>query len=274
MSFYATKADIQRTKDLLLRQPDMFVSEVLYSGVGVIAVSSNDVTLTPATTPGLTPSALISAVGRNIEVVDSAGICYVGKIKANDADSVTFDATLARKTTTGAIGVASDWTIAGSVGFFVMTPHASYEWGDYFGIVKEPDVSWAEENATVEDIDGLIAEGLIKIEMDITGQNKNCVNGDVLKSVLNLTAQGAQSGNVEFHGGFRPAPRPKFRVTFFGLTDDSKDFMMQFFLGKLRSEGSFTPTGEDYAQLGWGFKPQADALRNEKVNAYRFQIAT
>ncbi len=155
-----------------------------------------------------------------------------------------------------------------------MTPHASALWGDYFGIVKEPEMTWAEEYATVEDIDGLIAEGLIKVEMDITGQNKNCVNGDVLKAVLNLTAQGAQSGNVEMHGGFRPDSRPKFRTTFIGKTDDNKDFILQYFTGKMRSEGGFAPTGEDYAQLGWGFKPQADQLRDEKVNAYRIVIDT
>jgi hypothetical protein len=153
-----------------------------------------------------------------------------------------------------------------------MTPHQSALWGDYFGVVKEPDMSQAEEYATVEDVDGIIAEGLIKVELDITGQNKNVINGDVLKAVLNMTAQGAQSGNVELHAGFRPDARAKFRTTYIGITQAKKDFIIQYFYGKLRAEGSLAPSGEEYAQLGWGYKPQADFLRNKKVNAYRWKI--
>ena len=274
MSFYTDKTSLQKGKDLLLQQPDMYVSEQLYSGLGVISIASDDVTLTPATSPDYTPSVFISAVGRNLEVQDSAGICYVGKVKTNDGDSITFDATLTRKTTNGDLGAATSWTALGSVNFRVFTAHATALWGDYFGIVKEPEMTWTEELAVVEDVDGVIAEGLIKVEMDVTGQNKNVTNGDVLKAVLNMTAQGAQSGNVEVHGGFRPSARPKFRVTFIGETDDSKDFLMQYFLGKMRAEGSFAPNGEDYAQIGWGFKPQADSLRASGVNGFRIQVAT
>ena len=65
MAFYTTKQDLQRSKDLLLRQPDMYVSEIKYSGSGVAGKSGNDITLTPATSPAWTINEFQSAVGLN-----------------------------------------------------------------------------------------------------------------------------------------------------------------------------------------------------------------
>jgi len=271
--FYTTKADINREKELLLRQPDSYLSRIDYEGQGVISKVGNDITLTPVISPTFVTNAYQSAVGLNLICQNSAGDCVIGKIKSNSVTAIVFDSTLSRKTKDGVIGAPADWTTGGTVNFYVMTPHATYLWGDYFGVVKEPDISFEEEYASVEDsVDGIIAEGLIRVNLDVTGQNKNITNSDVLTSVLNLTPQGSQSGSYELHGGFRPAARKKFRITFAGKTDDEKDFLLQYFKCKFRAEGSISPNGEDYAQVGWGLKPYRDSLRNEAVNAYMIKI--
>ena len=280
MAFYTTKQDIQKAKDLLLRQPDMFVSLVVYEGKGIAAVSGDDVTITPTVSPGWVSAAYVSTVGINFVIKDDNGGVVEGLVKSNTASEVVFDATLARQVNniddtpeTPKASAGSDFTAGVEYDFQVMSPQTEYEYGDYFGIVKEPAFGNEEEMAQLEDpVEGLIAEGLIKVNMSITGVNYNVVNGDVLKAVRNMVEVGSQTTYTQLHGGFRPAVRSKYRVTFFGKTDDDKDFEMRYFLGKFRAEGELAPNGTEYTSLGWGFTPYADPLILQDRTAYKITV--
>jgi len=283
--FYASKEDVRKAKELLLRQPDMFVSMVLYEGSGVAAISSNDVTITPATSPGWVTNALQSTVCINLvikmdkERVDDEGRTvnhiFEVKVKNNDANSLTFDATLGvdQDDVDDSAGAGTDWTVGETYDFYVMSPNTEYAYGDYFGIVREPAISEEEEMAELVDpVDGLIAEGLIGKTIMISGNNYNVVNNDVLKAIKNLTEVGSQTTAYQMYGGFRPAVRKKFRVAFFGKTDDDKDFALRYFQGKFRHTGELSPNGTEYAFMPWEFRPYADPLRGKDRNAYKTTI--
>lgn len=271
--FYTTKQDLKRAEEVLLRKPDMYMSKYLYIGSGVAAVTGDDVTLTPAVSPGFVVDDLISAAGINLYCQDKSGNVVIGKVSDNDADSVTFDASAAIKESDGSAAAGTDFIIGNTYYFYVLTPHASQAWGDYFGIVKNPDFSQEDEMATLEETEeGVIAEGLIRVNMSITGENYNVGNADVQQAIRNTTTIGDQTSYYEMNGGFRPAARPYWRATWLGYLDNGKAFIMQYFRGRLHQEGSFNPTGEEYTPFNWVLNPQGDPLRDKAVNAYKIKI--
>lgn len=271
--FFTNMNDINKQKQCLLEKPDVYMSQILYSGQGVISVSVNDITLTPAVSPAFTPDELISTVGLNLIVHDDDGNVFIGKVTDNAAVSITFLSTAMVKESDDSAGAATDWTAAGTVSFYVLEPSAVNKYGNYFGVTKNPSMTIEDEMAMLEDqSQGIIAEGLIRVNMDVTGENYNCTNPDVLQAVRNMSLIGAQTTQSQLAGGFRPNAAPLYRLTFIGKQQDGNDFFMQYFMGRLRQEGEFNPTGEEYANIGWGFRPLADPLRPKQTNAYKIMI--
>ena len=110
MGFFPSTASTSLKTTLVLKDVEIFLQQYEYVGSGVCSIATNDITLTPATSPSFTVDALISTQPTNNVVVADGSKVLEGKVSDNDADSVTFDATATVDYSDGSAGAATDFT--------------------------------------------------------------------------------------------------------------------------------------------------------------------
>jgi hypothetical protein len=268
MSFYTSEADATLKQEMVLKDVDLFISKFEYEGSGVESESSNDITLTPATSPSWSSNAYQSTTGLNLVVKADSSKVFIGKVKSNSATAVTFDATLMTNIADGTAGTASDWAVASSYDFYILTANSSYAHGDYFGFCREVKLNVTED--IVEYKKGVPRESIVEdtLEMmyQLSGSNAN-FGEDVLKSVLNLGQYGSQTSQFEVHGGFTPATRSYYRITLVGKNRNDKDMTVQLFKGQFRFSGDIDFGAEEYKALPFTYVVKKDAIRPDAYNA-------
>jgi len=272
--FFGTKSDPQCAKDMLLKQPDLFIQQQKYSGSGVAGIATNDVTLTPAVSPAWTIDEHKSAVGYNIVVQANSGEVFEGPVKSNAATSVTFDATAMKSLKDGTAGAGTDFTTATLYYFYILQPHATYQHGDWFGYAREIEVIGEEE--TAEFVYGIpeqsIREDLLRAKYSVKGKNFDCMNEDVFNAVFNSVQKGSQTSQWEQHIGFSPASRKWYRITMIGTNVHDKEMMIQFWFGQFKLEGSYALSGREHKGLGFVINAKQDSLQPGAEDVGRMRV--
>jgi len=272
--FFGTRSDPQGAKDLLLKQPDIFIQRQNYSGAGVAAIATNDVTLTPATSPAWTIDEHKSVAGYNMIVQANNGEVFEGPVKSNAATAVTFDATAMKSLKDGTVGAATDFTVATLYYFYILQPHATYQHGDWFGYAREIEVMAEEE--TAEFVYGIpeqsIREDLLRMKYSVKGKNFDVMNEDVFAAVFNSAQKGSQTSQWEQHLGFSPASRKWYRITMIGQNVNDKECMIQFWLGQFKLEGALALSGREHKGLGFVVNVKQDSLHVGTQDAGRMRV--
>jgi hypothetical protein len=274
MAFYATKNSTALENEQILQDVLVHLQKFEYVGSGVCGISTNDVTLTPATSPVWTVDAYKSAKANNIVVVANSGKVLEGKVKSNIATAVTFDSTATKDYADGTAGAATDFTALSTYNFYILTASDDYEFGDYFGWTGDVTINMEEEFAEFKQ--GVPRElknqCLLERSINVTGTNFNPANDDVASTILGMEARGLQTGQTEYQTGFNPAARAKYRITLVGNSGcgaGGKEIIYQLYKGKIRQEGAINMSEEGYKAFGWNYVVEADNLRPSGYNAMR-----
>lgn len=274
MAFYASKNSSSLATDQVLQDVYVYLQKFEYIGSGVASISTDDITLTPSTSPSWTVDEWISTVADNVVVVADGSKVLEGPVSDNDATSLTFDATTMKDYSDGSAGDATDFTDTNTYDFYLLTASDIYKFGDYFGWTSEVTINSEEEFAEFKQgvPRQLKNQCLLERSLNVTGSNFNPANDDVASAIFNMTLRGDQTGQTEYQSGFNPAGRPKYRMTLVGASGcgaEGSEISFQFYQGKIRQEGGVSLSEEGFKSLGWSYVAEGDALRPEAYDAYR-----
>lgn len=273
MAFYTAESDSTLQDNFIVKDADVYIMKVEAEGTGVESEASNDITLTPATSPAWSSNAYQSTVGKNLVVTaDSSGL-FFGPVKSNSTTALVFDATTMTDVSDGTAGAATDWGVGTTYSFRIYTADSTYAWGAYFGHCRDISVAFTEDRLEFEK--GIpkesIVEDLLKFQVDVNGTNFT-PNKDVFRAVLNGVSYGSQTSQNETHFGFAPAVRSYYMVTLIGQNRSGKEMMWQFFKGQFRINGELNLSAEEYKGLAWTLAVKKDNLRGDARNAFRLVI--
>ncbi len=274
MAFYTSPTSTSLKQTQILKDVSVFIQKFESEQTGVASISTNDITLTPATSPAYTVDALISTVATNVVVVADGTKVLEGLVDDNDAVSITFDATTTNDYADGSAGAASDFTSTNSYDFYVLTPSSvsGATYGDFFGWTEEVTITNEEEFAEFKNgvPRSLKNQCLLERTVSVTGTNANFSNLDVVSAIWNMETRGDQSGQVELQTGFDPADRPPYRITLVGEDKNGQVMVYQFFRGKIRPEGGLNLSEEGFKMVGWNHVVESDNLRPAAYDAFRW----
>jgi hypothetical protein len=275
MAFYATENSSNLNKEQILKDVNMFIQKFEYSGEGVAGIATNDITLTPVTSPAFTVDALISTTAKNVLVAADSSVVLEGSISDNDANSITFDATATTDISDGTAGAAADFTATNTYSFYALTPSSEYVYGDFFGWTNEVTINIEEEYAEYKNNVPRVLrnEGLLERVISVTGSHANLSNTDVVKALFNMTEYGSQTSQTELHTGFDPAARSFYQITLVGENINGQQMVYQFFKNKIRTEGG-VPLGEEgFKVSSFTFMNHSDTLRPAAYDSFRYILA-
>ena len=274
MAFYTSPNSTSLKNTQILKDVNVFIQKFESEETGVASISVDDITLTPAVSPAYTVDALISTVANNVVVVADGSKVLEGLVDDNDAVSITFDATTTADYADGTAGAASDFTVATSYDYYVLTPSivSGATYGDFFGWTEEVTITNEEEFAEFKNgvPRQLKNQCLLERTLSVTGVNANFSNLDVVAAIWNMETRGLQTGQVELQTGFDPADRSPYRITLVGEDKNGQSMVYQFFRGKLRPEGGLNLSEEGFKMAGWNHVVESDNLRPAAFDAFRW----
>jgi len=262
MAFYTGKNDTNLNKDFMLNQPDIYISKFEYEGSGVYAENSGAFdSLTPATSPSWTINDYASTVGLNLEVVDDNGKLAYGKISANAADSITFDA---ESLVLDEDGTSSPTFTDGSTyNFRILTASSSYKYGDFFGYVSELSVSMEQETAEYKQ--GIprkkIVEDLLENMSTISGSVSSFQGEDILKAVFGMNEFGSQTSQFELGFGSGTFNSSGYRIALVGKDRVGRETVWLVHRGQFKSTGEVNFSDEGYKTIPFELSVFSDNLR-------------
>ena len=94
LSYYTSLSDINLAKEVIAKQPDMYIQKREYSCSGTyIADTGGAGGIQVTTSPGWTTDEFASTVADNLLILDDNNVVATGKITGNSDDTIFFDAT-------------------------------------------------------------------------------------------------------------------------------------------------------------------------------------
>lgn len=134
-NWYLTPQDSDLSKDILFRSPNLYFSRWEYEGSGVYALATTK--FTPAVSPAWVIDSLKSLTKKNLYFVDDDGYLCSVAVDSNAATYLVFTPANAKRVADGTTLAAL--TDTATYQFYVLTPHATDENGEYAGysIIKD-----------------------------------------------------------------------------------------------------------------------------------------
>ncbi len=217
-TFYTGIGDVNLAKDVIAKQPDLYIQKYEYIGSGVGADATLDFELTPAVSPAWTVNEFASTVAKNILIVDSNGKVCAVKCKSNTASKIVFvkaDALLEEDVTT-----AGTFTTTNTFQFYVLSPSSvtGNTYGNFAGFVEGLELTMNEEWMSYKYgmPKKLMFKDLAERAGALNGGTVNFTNEDMLSSVLNASSYGLQTSQFSFGIGSDPVTSNYYRLTFMG----------------------------------------------------------
>lgn len=270
--FYTSKQDSNLTKDMVLNEPDLFISKILFEGTGVYAEGSGATdTLTPAVSPAWTINEFASTVGINLEVVDQNGKLAYGKIISNTATSITFDREELDLDEDGA--TSPTLTDTNVYTFRILSPSSVYKYGDFFGYVNDLSLGFEQEKAEYKKgiPRELIVEDLIENINTLTGTVSTIANEDILAAIFGADAFGLQTGQFELGFGSQSFSSSFYRAVLAGKDRTGRSMIFICHKIKFSANGELSFSEEDFKSLPFTASVFVDTLR-ENPNANKIRI--
>jgi hypothetical protein len=276
LSYYTGINDIDIAKEVIAKNPDIYIQKREYGGTGVYAIESTGggtSTLTPATSPGWTVNEFASTVANNLLVQDDNGVVTGGKIIGNDADSIFFDESALVLESDGT--TAATLTAGNSYTFRVYSPSSTTgnTYGPFFGLIEGAELNITDTFMKYKYSvpKKLLFKDLEEREANITGGQVNFSGTDVAKTLMGAVEYGSQTGQTSLAVGSEPDTNLFYRPTFVG-----EDRSNRVWAVRLR-EVQFEITGNQFgkAESGHFMAPfTADLIADTlyPVNADLMQI--
>jgi hypothetical protein len=223
-TYYDGLGDVDLAKDVIARNPDIYIQKYEYVGSGVLGGdTAGDLTLTPATSPVWVADELISTVARNLIIVDDNEKAATAKITDNDAASVTF-AMADTKLEEDGVTIA-DVNIGSTYNMYVLTPSSvsTRPYGPFWGYVEGAELQLNDEfkKFYYSSPQQLKFKDMNKREGVITGGHVNFTNENIMKDLFGGVAYGNQTSQYSIGIGSVPSTSNYFRLTF--KTTDRED---------------------------------------------------
>ena len=239
-TYYSGLNDTNLAKDVLAKEPDLYIQKREYSNTGVYAIETGGTsTLTPTVSPAWTIDEFASTVADNLSVYDGNSVVAVGKITSNTAEAITFDeAALVLESD----GVTAATLVPGTAySFKVYTPSSvsGNTYGPYFGLVEGAELNINDTFMKFKKgvPKKLLFKDLEEREGQITGGQVNFTNKEVAETILGATEYGSQTGQESIAIGSNPDTDLYYRLTF--VTTDRNN---RIWIAKAR-ETQFEITG-------------------------------
>lgn len=273
MAFYQNTSDTNLDKDLLLKQPDIFIMKHEWEGSGTFTLSTagND-SFAPTVNPSWTTNAYVSTVGLNIMIVDDNNKLAVGKVISNTSNTVTFqaaDMTLISDGTT-----APTLTAGGTYTVRILTGSSKYAYGDFMGYSSEITIATESQIAEFKYSipRQLIRQDLLENVEALNFKLFNVNNSDIIKAVFGMGVYGSQTGQTELHRGTASFNTSKYQLTLNVQDVNNKTTLYQFFRTQLKNNGEISIAGEEYKAYSITAPLFRDTLRdNTSVDAWMWR---
>ena len=233
-NLYLNKQVAALGQDIIFQSFDMYGAKYEYEGTGVYTLASTK--LTPATSPAWTINDYQSTVKKNLFVVDNAGdLCSVA-VTSNTATDVTFTPASLKKvkdqTTAGVLTDAATYT------FFILTPSAVTDYGEYFGYSK-----LGEYNPNVNKVPLITGVPEVKVRTDIGGIQptmKGIIQNMGIKqykNIMQMINYGLQTAYTSQALGSNYSVGSYWEVTLVGQTVAGKTVVYKFWKTNLSLDG-------------------------------------
>ena len=224
-TYYSGLNDTNLAKDVIAKEPDLYIQKREYSGTGVYAIETGGVsTLTPSVSPSWTINEFASTVADNLLVYDGNSLVASAKIVANTADAITFDETTLLLESDGV--TPATLVVGTSYSFKVYTPSSisGNTYGPYFGLVEGAELNINDtfmkfKKGTPKK---LLFKDLEEREGQITGGHVNFTNKEVAETILGAAEYGSQTGQESIAIGSNPDTNLYYRLTFVGQDRDNR----------------------------------------------------
>jgi hypothetical protein len=244
LTYYTGLSDINISKEVIAKEPDLYIQKREYSGTGVYAVESTGggaSTLTPATSPAWTVNEFASTVADNLLVFDDNGVVASGKIIGNDAESIFFDESALLLESDGV--TPATLTAGTSYTFKVYTPSSTSgnTYGPYFGLVEGAELNINDTFMKYKKgvPKKLLFKDLEEREAQITGGQVNFTGTDVAKTIFGAVEYGSQTGQTSLAVGSEPDTDVYYRPTFVGKDRDNRVWVVRMRETQFEITGNF-----------------------------------
>ena len=217
-SWFLNLTDTNLEKDMMIRNPDMFIMKLEFIGQAVLSTPGVTAVLTPTPASSFTIDEFISTVAKNLFIVDDNGKVARGTVDDNDATTITFDSTIAGLNLEEDETSAAALTDTNTYDIYVGTPSAKNLEGPFFGFVEGQEINIVDEFAKFKYSTPrkLRRKDLLERVGTMTGGVANFTNKDVFNSILNSDPYGKQVGQFSEGVGFDPDTNKFYRVTLTG----------------------------------------------------------
>lgn len=271
--FYTSESDVTAKDNFVLQDADIFLMKIEDEDSGVESESTNDITLTVATSPAYATDAYNSTVGYNLLVQGASSTLWYGPVKDTTATTIVFDCTTMYNVETGAAGTAGDFTAGSTYSYRVHTPDAYGIYGSWLGHCKELKLAFSEE--VIDFLRGVprerIVQDTLEWKYDLSGKNFTPSKA-LFRAIMNGTSYGSQTSQNETHFGFSPATRSQYKVALIGQNRAGKQMLWEFFVTQFSANGEWDFSAEEYKGLPFSLGVFKDSLRGNGRNAFRLQI--
>lgn len=259
-TFFTSLSDVNLAKDVVAKQPDLYIQRYEFIGKGVLTIAATNGTLAPAVSPAFTADLLISTVANNLLIVDNDGEVCEGKVSDNDANGVTFVVADMKKVKDGS---ACDLTTALTYDFYVLTPSsiAGMANGPYFGYTEGAELAISEEWMKFKygQPAKMMFKDLKERAIAINGGTVNFDNEDILKAVLNVSEFGVQTSQFSYGVGSDPVTDQFYRLTFIGADRNGRAIKIQIHKVQINLNGNmFQKSEAGYYMLSFAADVIAD----------------